>query len=59
MDPNECWHRIESLAEAVQRDHAATDEARELAQLILDLQLWIAKGGFLPVAFIWPKLRRP
>lgn len=51
MDPNANLSRQLELAEKTLEDEAASDDARELAELVLALHGWIKLGGFLPVAW--------
>ena len=51
MDPDACLSRLRNLANRIINDQDARgcyDGGEDLAELVLALDGWICKGGFLP-----------
>lgn len=48
MDPNVALRELLSLAREVRCGRAEEDEVEELAARVIDLDRWLAGGGFLP-----------
>lgn len=62
MDPNANWKETVSLAHSIQekadnydeaqmKKYQIVDDALRLAELVIALEEWLAKGGFPPKAF--------
>jgi hypothetical protein len=51
VDPTENLRQQLALASSIARDAENTDEADSLAYLVLALNEWITKGGFLPIGW--------
>lgn len=51
MDPNANLKEQVKLATLLVDDENASDDATRLAELVLSLDEWIRKGGFLPQAW--------
>jgi len=52
MDPNENLRQQLELAEQLVDDDSVSPETRELAELVLALNDWIERGGFLPAGWM-------
>lgn len=50
MDPNACLERMLEIAREMVNDDNHTS-ADQLAEAVLNLNEWITKGGFLPLAW--------
>jgi hypothetical protein len=52
MDPNECLRELIWLCKSIQDDEhpwfSKDDTTERVADLVVSLDEWIAKGGFLP-----------
>jgi len=48
MDPNANYDEQIELAEAILDGDSDEDDAERLAELVLALDAWVRKGGFLP-----------
>ena len=51
MDPNECLRRLLEIAERVIESDSLDDaeqDALDMSELILGLDTWIRRNGFLP-----------
>ena len=48
MDPNETLRQLLDLAAEIQENPDSTEDADDLAGHVLNLHLWLIKGGFLP-----------
>jgi hypothetical protein len=56
MDPDACWLEALALADRLQNEGSddvtsRLDDGERLAQLVLSLDEWVKKGGFVPRVF--------
>jgi hypothetical protein len=56
MDPDACWAEALALSDRLQNEKSddvtsRLDDGERLAQLVLSLDEWVKKGGFVPRVF--------
>lgn len=51
MDPNATYAKMYCVAREILKNSTASEDAAELAELVLTLNDWIMRGGFLPDAW--------
>lgn len=48
MDPNETLRKLRAMVTAINNDRGASGREDHTAQLFIDLDEWLTKGGFVP-----------